>query len=97
MDRVDGRTGRLYRCWLQRLCDRRGRRTGSQGPRRNEHHAQLGYLDPTILPGEAEARKPKFLPAEVQVQQQRVNHQGKQQRKSQSPVFRACEMAPPQI
>jgi hypothetical protein len=58
--------------------------------RRNEHHAQIGHLDPSISPGEGEARKPKSLATKRQAQHQRVNQQGEQQRKSQLPAFAAC-------
>jgi hypothetical protein len=54
---------------------------------RNEQDTQFGRLDPSIAPGEAEARKPKSLATEGQAQQQHVNQQGEQQRKRESPVF----------
>jgi hypothetical protein len=58
--------------------------------RRDEHDAQIGHLDPSISPGEAETRKPKFRATERQAQQQRVNQQGERQRKRQWPAFTAC-------
>jgi len=61
--------------------------------RRDEHDAQLGNLDPSISPGQAEARKPKSLATEGEAQQQRVNQQGEQQRKTQAPVFAAQALA----
>jgi hypothetical protein len=67
---------------LQRLGDRRDRRLRGCDMRRNKQDAQLGRLDPSISPGEPEARKPKSLATEGQAQQQRVNQQGEQQRKS---------------
>ena len=39
---------------------------------RNEHDAQLGHLNASFLPGEAQARKPKSLATEGQAQQQSV-------------------------
>ena len=80
---------RLDPCLLQRLRDRRDRRLRGCDLRRNDYDAQIGYLDPSILPGEAEARKPKSLATEGQAQQQRVDQQREQQRMRQSPVLRA--------
>ena len=57
--------------------------------RRNEHQAQLGHLNTSFLPGEAQARKSNSLAAERQAQQQSVNQQREQQRRSRSPAFRA--------
>jgi hypothetical protein len=54
-----------------------------------EHDAQIGYLDPSISPSEVEAYKPNSVATERQPQQQRVNQQGEQQRKSQFPAFAA--------
>lgn len=50
---------------------------------------KIRHLDPSILPGETEAGKPEFLPTEGQAQQQRVDQQGKQQRKTESSVLGA--------
>ena len=80
-------------CLLQRLRDRRDRRLRGCDLRRNDYDAQIGCLDPSILPGEAEARKPKSLATEGQAQQQRVNQQREQQRIRQSPVLRAHALA----
>ena len=67
--------------------------------RRNEHHAQVGRLDPSICPGEDEARKSKSGVTERQAQQQSVNEQGEQQWKSQFPVLThpraACQVCRP--
>jgi hypothetical protein len=65
---------------LQRLRNRRDRRCRSFDLRRNDYDAQIGYLDPSILPGEAEARKPESLATEGQAQQPRVDQQREQQR-----------------
>ena len=96
-DSVTGRpTGnRLPDRCLQRLLDRRTRRLRGCDLRRHEHEAQIGRLDPSLSPGEAEARKPKTLATEGQAQQQRVNQQGEQKRKSQPPAFSARELARP--
>ena len=48
---------------------------------------QIGYLDPSRLPGEAETRKPCSLATEHQAQQQRVYQQREQQRVGQSPLL----------
>jgi hypothetical protein len=56
---------------------------------RNEHGANVGHLDSSISPREAEARKPKSLAAEDHAQQHRVKQQGEQQRKSELPLFMA--------
>ena len=88
-------SGRLDRCRLPGLHDRQGCRRGSRDRRRNEHHTQVGHLDKSISRGGNEARKPGFLVAESQAQQQRVNHQGEQQRTSQSPSFAAHQMTQP--
>ena len=72
----------LDRCLLQRLLDRRTRRLRGCDLRRHEHDAQIGRLDPSLPPGEAEARKPKSLATEGQAQQQRVNQQGEQERET---------------
>ena len=85
----------LDRCLLRRLRDRRDRRLRGCDVRRNEHDAQIGHLDPSISPREAEARKPKSLATEGQAQQQRMNQQGEQQRKSESPAFRVPALDPP--
>jgi hypothetical protein len=59
--------------------------------RRNQHDAQFGRLDPSIYPGQAEARKPKPLSAESQAEQQPMNQQREQQRNRESPAFsQAC-------
>jgi hypothetical protein len=50
---------------------------------------EIGYLDPSILPGESEAQKPTPLATEGQAQQQRVDQQREQQRMRQSPVLSA--------
>ena len=62
--------------------------------RRNEHDAQLGHLDASFLPGEAQTWKPKFLSTEGQAQQQSVNQQREQQRRSHSPSLRAHALDP---
>jgi hypothetical protein len=58
--------------------------------RRNQRNAQTRHLDPSITPGEGQARKPKFLVTKRQAQQQCVYQQGEQQRKHHSPAFTAC-------
>ena len=79
----------LARRLLQRLRDRCVRRLCFWDVRRNEQEPQIGYLDPAIPPGEAEARTPKSLAGKGQVQQQRMNEYGEQQRKGESPIFAA--------
>lgn len=49
------------------------------------------HLDPSILPGESEAREAEFLTIQGQAQQQCVGQQGNQQRETQSPAFGAKE------
>ncbi len=89
---IDNR--RLDRCLLRRPRDRvdRGRRAcdGSQ----NEHEAQLGRLNASFLPGEAQARKPKSLATEGHAQQQSVKQQREQQRSRHSPALRAHALDP---
>ena len=75
-------------CLLQRLRDRRDRRLRGCDLRRNDYDAQIGCLDPSILPREAEARKPTSLATEGQAQQQRVDQQREQQRTRESPIPR---------
>ena len=60
-------TGCSTRCLLQRLRDRRDRRLRGCDLRRNDYDAQIGRLDPSILPGEAEARKPSPWPPKVRL------------------------------
>jgi len=49
---------------------------------------EIRHLGPSILPREAEARKPEPLATKGQAQQQRVAQQGEQQPKRQTPAFR---------
>ena len=82
--------GRLDRCLRQWLRDRRsGGRLRGDDRRRHQHDAQIGRLDPPLLPRETQARKPPFLTTEGQAQQQRVSQQREQQCERQSPVFSA--------
>ena len=94
----------LGQCLLQRLRDRRDRRLRGGDLRRNDYDAQIGYLDPSVLPGEGEARKPnlprvagarepKSLATKGQAQQHRVDQQRKQERQRQSPALRAHALA----
>ena len=85
---------RLDRCLLQRLRDRGDRRLRGCDMRWNEHNAQLGHLDASFLPGEAQTRKPKSLPTEGQAQQRSVNQQREQQRRSHSPSLKAHALDP---
>lgn len=80
---------RFDRCrlrWPSDGVDRGHRRCDT---RRNEHQAQLGYLNTSFLPGEAQARKPNSLATEGQAQQQAVKQQREQQRRRHSPPLRA--------
>ena len=85
---------------LRRLPAQLNRWLHWRGVRRNQHDVQIGRLDPSIFPGEDEAGKPKSSATDREAQQERVNQQGEQQRKSQSPVsmhpraFRACRLRP---
>ena len=73
---------------------RRGRRLRARVLRRNDYNkVQIGFLDPSLLPGEAEARQPKSLAAEGQAQQPRMEQQRKQQPNRQSPVLKAHALA----
>ena len=72
---------------LHRLRDRRDRRPRGCDLRGMQYDAQVGDLDPSILPEEAEARKPKSLATEGQPQQQSVDQQREQQRRRQSPAL----------
>ena len=85
------RTGsrRLDRCLLRWPRDRLDRGLRGCDGCRNEHDAQLRHLDASLLPGEAQARKPKSLASEGQAQQPSVNQQREQQRRSHSPSLRA--------
>ena len=80
---------RLDRCLLRWPRDRLDRGLRGCDGCRNEHDAQLRHLDASFLPGEAQARKPKSLASEGQAQQQSVNQQREQQRRSHSPSLRA--------
>jgi len=60
---------------------------------RNDDDAKIGFLDPPILPGETESRKPVQLPTKGQAQQERVDQQREQQRKRQPPAFKAHALA----
>jgi len=55
--------------------------------RKHDFDVQIGHLDPSFLPGKAQAWKPSPA-AEDQAQQQRVNQQREQQRIRQSPALR---------
>ncbi len=78
---------------LHRLRDRRDRRPRCCDLRRIQYDAQIGDLDPSILPEEADARKPKSLATEGQPQEQRVDQQREQQRIRQSPALRDHALA----
>ena len=68
------RTGnrRRDRCLLRWPRDRLDRGLRGCDGCRNEHDAQLRHLDASLLPGKAQARKPKSLASEGQAQQQSV-------------------------
>ena len=67
--RVSGPTtgNRLPDRCLHRPVDRRTRRLGGRDLRRHEHDAEIGRLDPSLPPREAEARKPKPWPPKVRL------------------------------
>jgi len=71
----------LDRCLLRGHRDRRDRRRHKGDLRRCKRDDQIGRLDPSILPWEAETRKPQPLAPEGHAQHQRMNHQREQQRK----------------
>jgi hypothetical protein len=78
---------------MQRLRDPRDRLLHGSDLRRNNDDAQIGCLDPSILPRQVEARKPKSLATEGQAQQQCMDQQREQQRMRPSPVLRAHAQA----
>ena len=49
--------------------------------------AQIGHLDPPLLPGKSQARQSNALAFESQAQQQRVEQQGEQQRERHPPAL----------
>jgi len=77
----------LDRCLLRGFRDGRDRRLCRCIGCRNEHDVQIGRLDPSLLPGKTEARKPGSLTAVGQAEQHGVNQQGDQQRKRQAPAL----------
>ena len=54
-------------CLLQRLRDRRDRRLRGCDLRRNDHDAQIGYLDPSILPGKPKPGSQSPWPPKVRL------------------------------
>ena len=83
----------LDSCLLQRLCGRRDPRLRGGNLSGHDYDAQIGHLDPSILPRESEARKPMAFATEGEAKQQRVEQQREQQRIRQSPVLRAHAVA----
>ena len=83
----------LDSCQLQRLCGRRDPRLRGGNLSGHDYDAQIGHLDPSLLPRESEARKPMAFATEGEAKQQRVEQQREQQRIRQSPVLRAHAVA----
>ena len=77
----------LHPCLLQRLRVRQDLRLRGCDLRRNDYDPQIGLVDPSILPWEAEAREPKSLATEDQAQQRHVGQQRERQRTRQPPAL----------